>query len=71
LAITPLLPSGKSNCNFLYFFFVDSGFYRNFAPDFKGCCLLAAEMIPSKPDPGNAGVGMKKRICLLAIPFEK
>lgn len=24
----------------------------------KGCCLLAAEMIPSKPDTDNADAGM-------------
>lgn len=27
-------------------------------PIFKGCLPVQAEMIPSKPDPGNAGVGM-------------
>jgi hypothetical protein len=37
-------------------------------PQFKGCRLLAAEMIPSKPDPGNAGVGMDSSF-ITVFPF--
>ena len=37
----------------------------------KGCRQVAAEMIPSKPDPGNAGVGMDRsqNSNVLVFPF--
>jgi hypothetical protein len=37
-----------------------SSLIRTFAGEFKGCSLLWAEMIPSKPDSDNADVGMNR-----------
>ena len=37
-----------------------------------GALILRAEIIPTEPDPGNSGVGIKKLICwkIAYLPYE-